>query len=43
MLGNITEIGYRIGFSDLPSFTNSFKEKFGISPSEYLKSKKENL
>ncbi|MCK7526080.1 MAG: DNA-binding response regulator [Ignavibacteriales bacterium] len=25
--GNITEIGYRIGFSDLPSFTNSFKEK----------------
>lgn len=41
--GNITEIGYRIGFSDLPSFTNSFKEKFGVSPSEYLKSKKENL
>jgi len=41
--GNITEIGYRIGFSDLPSFTNSFKEKFGISPSEYLKSRKENL
>ena len=40
--GNITEIGYKIGFSDLPSFTNSFKEKFGISPSEYLKSKKEN-
>jgi AraC-like DNA-binding protein len=41
--GNITEIGYRIGFSDLPSFTNSFKEKFGVSPSEYLRSKKENL
>jgi signal transduction histidine kinase/DNA-binding response OmpR family regulator len=38
--GNITEIGYRIGFSDLPSFTNSFKEKFGISPSEYLKQRK---
>lgn len=38
--GNITEIGFRIGFSDLPSFTNSFKEKFGISPSEYLKKRK---
>ena len=38
--GNITEIGYRIGFSDLHSFTNSFKEKFGISPSEYLKQRK---
>lgn len=38
--GNITEIGYRIGFSDLPSFTNSFKDKFGVSPSEYLKNLK---
>lgn len=35
--GNITEIAYRIGFADVSSFTNSFKEKFGISPSEYLK------
>lgn len=38
--GNITEIGYRIGFSDLSSFTNSFKEKYGVSPTEYLKKKK---
>jgi CheY-like chemotaxis protein len=35
--GNITEIAYRVGFSDVSSFTNSFKEKFGISPSEYIK------
>ncbi len=35
--GNISEIAYRIGFSDLSSFTNSFKEKFGISPSEFIK------
>jgi signal transduction histidine kinase/DNA-binding response OmpR family regulator/ligand-binding sensor domain-containing protein len=35
--GNITEIAYRVGFSDVSSFTNSFKEKFGISPSEFLK------
>lgn len=41
--GNITEIGYRIGFSDLPSFTNSFKEKYGVSPTEYLKNRKESL
>lgn len=38
--GNITEIAYRIGFADVSSFTNSFKEKFGISPSEYLKNVK---
>ena len=41
--GNITEIAYRIGFADVSSFTNSFKEKFGISPSEYLKNQKANL
>lgn len=35
--GNITEIAYRVGFADVSSFTNSFKEKFGSSPSEYLK------
>ncbi len=38
--GNISEIAYRIGFSDTPGFTHSFKEKFGCSPSEYLKSQK---
>jgi signal transduction histidine kinase/DNA-binding response OmpR family regulator len=37
--GNISEIAYRIGFGDTPSFTHSFKEKFGCTPSEYLKSK----
>ena len=41
--GNITEIAYRIGFADVSSFTNSFKDKFGISPSEYLKNQKANL
>jgi CheY-like chemotaxis protein/AraC-like DNA-binding protein/two-component sensor histidine kinase len=38
--GNISEIAYRIGFSDTPSFTHSFKEKFGCSPSEYIRANK---
>ena len=38
--GNISEIAFRIGFSDTPSFTHSFKEKFGCSPSEYVKMNK---
>ncbi len=38
--GNITEVAYKIGFSDTPSFTHSFKEKFGCTPSEYLKANK---
>lgn len=36
--GNISEIAYRIGFSDVPGFSHSFKEKFGYPPSEHLKS-----
>jgi len=35
--GNISEIAYRVGFSDTPGFSHSFKEKFGCTPSEYLK------
>ena len=38
--GNISEIANRVGFSDTPSFTHSFKEKFGCTPSEYLKTNK---
>ncbi len=41
--GNITEIAYRIGFADVSSFTNSFKEKYGVAPSEYLKIKQNGL
>jgi DNA-binding response OmpR family regulator len=36
--GNISEIAYRVGFSDTPGFSHSFKEKFGCTPSEYVKS-----
>jgi len=37
-VGNISEIAFRVGFSDAPGFTHSFKEKFGVPPSEYVKS-----
>lgn len=37
-VGNISEIAFRVGFSDTPGFTHSFKEKFGVPPSEYVKS-----
>ena len=36
--GNISEIAYKVGFSDVPSFSHSFKEKFGQSPSDHIKS-----
>ncbi|MBP9016223.1 MAG: response regulator [Paludibacteraceae bacterium] len=32
---NISEIAYSVGFSNLSHFSNSFKEFYGISPSEY--------
>jgi len=35
--GNITEAAYEFGFSDPSYFSKSFKNHFGISPSEYIK------
>lgn len=32
---NISQVAYRVGFSDLKYFRERFKEKFGVMPSEY--------
>jgi DNA-binding response OmpR family regulator/anti-sigma regulatory factor (Ser/Thr protein kinase) len=37
-VGNVSEIAFRVGFSDVSGFTHSFKEKFGLPPTEYTKS-----
>lgn len=33
----VSEIGYLVGFNSLPYFSTCFKEKYKVSPSEYLK------
>jgi len=35
---NVTQVSYEIGLSGLSNFAKSFKEKYGISPSEYANS-----
>jgi Signal transduction histidine kinase len=32
----ITEVSERIGYSELPAFTRSFKRQYGISPKDYI-------
>lgn len=36
---SISEVCYKVGFSDRRYFSESFKKKFGITPSEYAKDK----
>ena len=37
---NITEIAHMYGFGDSSVYTKSFKRHYGMSPSEFKKSKK---
>lgn len=34
--GNVTEVGYSVGFSNVSHFTRSFKKQFGMTPSSLM-------
>ena len=34
---NIQEVGLRCGFEDKSNFTRAFKNRYGVTPSEYTK------
>ncbi len=36
-VGNVAEIGYQCGFNNLSYFARVFKEKYGVTPSEFRK------
>jgi len=40
--GNITEIAFDVGFSDVSYFSRCFKDHFGCPPSKYISHKAEN-
>ncbi|HID39786.1 MAG TPA: AraC family transcriptional regulator, partial [Calditrichaeota bacterium] len=36
--GNVSQIAYDCGFDNLSYFSRSFKEQFGMTPSDYIRS-----
>ena len=40
---NISEVTWKVGYSDLGTFRKRFKEKFGVSPSEFVQEGQSNV
>ena len=36
---NVTEVAYAVGYNDLKTFRQNFQQRFGVSPSQYVKKK----